>query len=111
MPNLPVPASQDGVSPLRRLRRTVRVAGRPAAVRLESGFWEQLRHICAREAVTLDALCTALDARRGHEGLGPALRLLVVTYFRSASPPPRDAEAPADGHGSARLRSVLAALG
>ncbi|WP_207462545.1 ribbon-helix-helix domain-containing protein [Azospirillum sp. SYSU D00513] len=70
----------------RMVRRTVTIAGRRTAVRLESAYWTFLQEICAREGMSLDHLCSTLDARRDGMGLAGALRLFVVGYFSAASP-------------------------
>ncbi|MBP2310751.1 ribbon-helix-helix domain-containing protein [Azospirillum soli] len=68
--------------------RNLTVSGRRTSMALEPGYWDGLRDICAREGMTLNELCTAIDQRRGSARLTASVRVFVVTYFRCATPPP-----------------------
>ena len=70
----------------RMVRRTVTIAGRRTAVRLENAYCTLLQEICSREGLSLNHLCSALDGRRGSMRLTSALRLFVVGYFSAALP-------------------------
>lgn len=64
------------------IRRNVQVRGRRTSIRMERLLWESLAELCAGEGVTIDQLCSRVDAVRGEAGLTPALRLVMVCYFR-----------------------------
>lgn len=64
------------------IRRNVHVRGRRTSIRMERLLWESLAELCASEGMTTDQLCSRVDAVRGTAGLTPALRLVMVCYFR-----------------------------
>jgi predicted DNA-binding ribbon-helix-helix protein len=79
------PAEPRAPSP-RPLYRTVTVSGRRTTLILDPAFWSGLGEICAREGMTLNELCTTVDRGRGTASLTSAVRVFVLSYFRSATP-------------------------
>lgn len=76
-------ATNATVSPAAEpIRRNVQVRGRRTSIRMERLLWEALAELCGDEGVTIDQLCSRVDAVRGEAGLTPALRLVMVCYFR-----------------------------
>lgn len=51
------------------------------SVRLEPQFWDALSDIAARERVTVDRLCTIIDANAGELGRTAAIRVFIASYF------------------------------
>lgn len=66
----------------RRIRRNVKVSGRRTSVSLEVAVWDALAEICAREDMTIDLLCDAIEVRRRSASLASALRIFALVYFR-----------------------------
>jgi predicted DNA-binding ribbon-helix-helix protein len=79
------PAESRVPSP-RPLYRTIIVSGRRTTLILDPAFWSGLGEICAREGMTLNELCTVVDRGRGAASLTSAVRVFVLSYFRSATP-------------------------
>ena len=63
--------------------KNVIVNGRRTSMRLDRETWISLGDICARERTTLHELCSRIDRVRHQSGLSSAVRLFVLTYFRS----------------------------
>lgn len=64
--------------------RNVTVSGRRTSLRMEPYLWESMREICEREGMTLNQLCSAIDARRGAANLTASIRIFIVKYYRAA---------------------------
>ena len=48
-------------------------------------MWDALGEICRREDISLHDLCEMIDERRRSSSLTAAIRVFLVTYFRSAA--------------------------
>ena len=60
-------------------------------------MWNELRHICRREGHTIHDLCTRINHRRApNRSLTSAIRVYLMTYYRSAATEEGHAQA---GHG------------
>lgn len=70
------------MSPGIRERRNVVIASRRTSVSLERFVWDAVSDICDQEGVTVGALFTLIDERRGEDSLASALRVFALTYFR-----------------------------
>ncbi|CCC99734.1 conserved protein of unknown function (plasmid) [Azospirillum baldaniorum] len=60
-------------------------------MRLEAAFWDGLVEIARREEVTVGTLCTRLAGELetlSAGSLSSAVRVYVLSYFRTAAPPP-----------------------
>ena len=71
------------------VKRSVSIAGHRTSISLEEPFWEGLREIAAREALSVQALIGRIDAERGEQNLSSAIRVFVFTRLRAvrALPP------------------------
>ena len=63
--------------------KNVIVNGRRTSMRLDRETWISLSDICAREHTNIHEICSKIDRIRGRSGLSSAVRLFVLTYFRS----------------------------
>ncbi len=67
--------------------RNVTVSGRRTSLRMEPLLWDSLKDICDREDLTLNELCTQIDARRGDANLTASIRVFIISYYRAALQP------------------------
>lgn len=67
------------------VNRNVVVSGHRTSIRLEPGMWDALDEICRREGQSAHAICSLIDARRFESSLTAAVRVFIVSYFRSAA--------------------------
>ncbi len=63
------------------LSRNVTVGALRTSMRLEPEFWAALVDIARMENLSLDALCSRIDARRGTLARTAAIRLFATAYF------------------------------
>jgi predicted DNA-binding ribbon-helix-helix protein len=63
---------------LRVTKRSLTVAGHSTSVSLEEPFWQALRQLAAREAMSLPELVADIDTRRGGANLSSAIRVHVL---------------------------------
>jgi predicted DNA-binding ribbon-helix-helix protein len=64
------------------VKRSVSIAGHRTSISLEQPFWEGLREIAEREAVSVQALIGRIDAERGEQNLSSAIRVFVFDKMR-----------------------------
>jgi predicted DNA-binding ribbon-helix-helix protein len=95
--------SPRGTSTL--VNRNVFVGTRRTSLRLEPAMWDALMEICRREEMTIHQLCALVDERRRASSLTAAIRVFIVTYFRSAATEEGHASI---GHGSLYLARIRA---
>jgi predicted DNA-binding ribbon-helix-helix protein len=71
------------------VKRSVSIAGHRTSISLEEPFWEGLREIAARDALSVQALIGRIDAERGEQNLSSAIRVFVFMRLRAvgALPP------------------------
>ena len=67
------------------INRNVSLDGRRTSFRFEQGMWDALDEICHREAVGLGTLFEQLDQRRRESSLTAAIRVYILSYYRSAT--------------------------
>lgn len=67
------------------INRNVRVCGHRTSMRLEASMWEALDEIGEREGKTLHELCSTIDEYRDESSLTAAIRVFILSYFRSAA--------------------------
>lgn len=67
----------------REVKRSVAIAGHRTSVSLEPEFWDGLRAIAAARKLSLNALVAEIDGARGARNLSSALRVAVLTHYRS----------------------------
>lgn len=63
------------------VNRNITVGRLRTSVRLEPQFWDALSEIAARERVSVDRLCTIIDANTGELGRTAAIRVFIASYF------------------------------
>ena len=90
---------------LRPVCRNLVVSDRRTSMALEPAYWADLRAIDDREGLTLNELCTIIDRRRRGASLTASVRVFVVSYLRTATPP-----APATPHTDQPSPLVRAAM-
>ena len=61
------------------------VCGHRTSMRLEASMWEALDEIGEREGKTLHELCSTIDEYRDESSLTAAIRVFILSYFRSAA--------------------------
>lgn len=81
------PSIPDDTAPesMRAVCRNVVVGGKRTSVRMEPLLWECLSEISQREIRNINDIVTMIDARRGDSALTAALRIFILSYFRTAS--------------------------
>jgi predicted DNA-binding ribbon-helix-helix protein len=62
------------------------------SIRLEPEMWEALKEICARERVDAATLCSRIKATKQIGGFTSAVRVYILTYFRSQCASPQSAK-------------------
>lgn len=67
-------------------------------------MWDALGEVCAREGLSLGALCQQLDSGRLESTLTAALRVYLVNYFKAAATEAGHAAAGHGTFGAERLR-------
>ena len=65
------------------IKRSVAIAGHRTSVSLEAPFWDALKDVAARRAVSVQALVAEIDARRGRANLSSAIRVFVLGELRA----------------------------
>jgi predicted DNA-binding ribbon-helix-helix protein len=74
-----------GLAPSTLINRNVTVMGRRTSVRLEQPMWDALEEICRREHKVLNQLVTEIDQHRHESSLTAAIRVTIMSYFRTAA--------------------------
>lgn len=59
-------------------KRSLAIAGHRTSVSLEEAFWDALKSLAARRAVSVAALVAEVDAGRGDANLSSALRVALL---------------------------------
>ena len=72
------------------------IAGRRTSLQLETYVWDCVDSILDPQNLSLSMQCTELKIRLGSLCLAQALRLIVLTYFRTMSKTMSPYEEPAD---------------
>ena len=76
------PTTANGASAIQK--RSVRIAGHPTSISLEDAFWEALREIASRRQIRLSELVEEIDSERSSQNLSSAIRVYVLSSYRSA---------------------------
>jgi predicted DNA-binding ribbon-helix-helix protein len=76
--------SVDGLSRSTLVNRNVTVNGHRTSMRLEPAMWDALDEIGRRERVSVHGLCSLVDGQRSQSSLTAAMRVFILSYFRSA---------------------------
>ena len=59
-------------------KRSITIAGHATSITLEDEFWAALKTIADARSVSMNALVTDIDARKGNKNLSSALRVFVL---------------------------------
>ena len=62
-------------------KRSVNIKGHLTSVSLEEEFWDALKRIAEKEAISLNNLAARIDEGRGKNNLSSALRLYVLEHL------------------------------
>jgi predicted DNA-binding ribbon-helix-helix protein len=67
------------------ISRNVTVNGHRTSLRLEEETWAAIEDICRAEKTNIHTLCSLLDRRRQGLSRTSAVRVFVLSYFRTAA--------------------------
>lgn len=71
--------------PIKKLKRSVTLAGHRTSISLEADFWEALNDIAAETKRPLAKLIDEVDKREGRDqNLSSALRVFVLAHYRGS---------------------------
>ena len=65
------------------VKRSIVVAGHKTSVSLEDAFWRGLKEIARERNMTLSDLVGSIDSSRQQGNLSSAIRLFVLSHYRS----------------------------
>ncbi len=63
------------------------INNRRTSVRLEPEMWECLADVAQRERITLNELCSRINAKRHQSSLTSAIRVFILGYYRQLAGP------------------------
>jgi len=63
------------------MKRSIRIAKHSTSISLESAFWDELKHMAARDKISLNQLVARIDSTRSGN-LSSALRLYVLKRLK-----------------------------
>jgi predicted DNA-binding ribbon-helix-helix protein len=66
-----------------QMSRSITVNARRTSIRMERSIWDALDDISSREGCKVRDLVALVDRSRGENGLTAALRVFVISYFRT----------------------------
>ena len=69
----------------RPIKRSFSIHGHRTSISLEPPFWTALKDVAAKERLPLVRLVASIDQNRGEAGLSSAVRIWLLSYFRSRS--------------------------
>ena len=69
--------------PSGQVKRSVSLAGHATSLALEPEFWAVLAAMAETEALSLNGLIQAIDARRGRRPLASACRVTALEYVQT----------------------------
>ncbi|MDF2116694.1 ribbon-helix-helix domain-containing protein [Roseiarcaceae bacterium H3SJ34-1] len=87
----PATPDDDGASFSGVEKHSLVIAGHRTSISLEAAFWHALKDIARDQGVSLAALVSEVDSRRGAANLSSALRVFVLaeTQAKATMTPPR----------------------
>src|SRR4051812_13990869 len=65
------------------VKRSIVIQRHKTSVSLEDAFWNDLKTIARDHRMTLSELVNTIDGKRGQGNLSSAIRLFVLSHFRS----------------------------
>ena len=72
------------------VRKNITLGEHRTSLRLEREFWNALDDLCRRENITVQAVCSAIEAHRTSASRTSAVRSFIMAYFRNAAHPDGD---------------------
>jgi predicted DNA-binding ribbon-helix-helix protein len=69
------------------------INNRRTSVRLEPEMWDCLSDVAERERLTLNELCSRINAKRHQSSLTSAIRVFILGYYRQLAGPVKGARA------------------
>lgn len=69
----------------RPIKRSFSIDGHRTSISLEPPFWTALRDVATKERIPLARLVATIDQNRGDTGLSSAVRIWLLSYFRTRS--------------------------
>jgi predicted DNA-binding ribbon-helix-helix protein len=66
-------------------KRSFTIGGHRTSISLEEAFWDALKSTAAEEGIPVARLIARIDAERADSGLSSAIRVWLLTRFRSES--------------------------
>ncbi|MGB0843400.1 MAG: ribbon-helix-helix domain-containing protein [Alphaproteobacteria bacterium] len=85
--------------PAALVSRNIVISGKRTSIRLEPSMWDALEEICVREQCNIHQICTLVSSRLSCSSFTAAVRVFVLSYYRSATTELGHAAA---GHGQLR---------
>ena len=85
--------------PAALVSRNIVINDKRTSIRLEPSMWDALEEICVRERCNIHQICTLVSSRLACSSFTAAVRVFVLSYFRSATTELGHAAA---GHGQLR---------
>lgn len=76
-------------------------------MRLEPNMWEALDEICRREGSNIHKICSMVDSTRMQSSLTAAMRVFILTYFRTAENAAVRSAAPHGGKSAVPLELIV----
>jgi predicted DNA-binding ribbon-helix-helix protein len=67
----------------RPVKRSFNIAGHRTSISLEAPFWAALKDAAARERIPVVRLVARIDEHRGGANLSSAVRVWLLSYYRS----------------------------
>jgi predicted DNA-binding ribbon-helix-helix protein len=68
------------------VKRSISVGRHRTSVSLEDAFWDALKEIADKHAMTMSQLVATIDIDRDHANLSSAIRLFVLGVYRGEAP-------------------------
>jgi predicted DNA-binding ribbon-helix-helix protein len=68
------------------VKRSISVGRHRTSVSLEDAFWDALKEIADKHAMTMSQLVATIDVDRDHANLSSAIRLFVLGVYRGEVP-------------------------
>jgi predicted DNA-binding ribbon-helix-helix protein len=69
------------------IKRSIMIAGHRTSVSLEQAFWDQLKDLAKREAISLAQLIVSIDQERGRQNLSSAIRVHILAKLIERADP------------------------
>jgi predicted DNA-binding ribbon-helix-helix protein len=64
------------------IKRSVVIAGHRTSVSVEEPFWDELKDMAQKDAISVAAMIARIDGSRGRHNLSSAIRLAVLAHLK-----------------------------